>query len=435
MFACTLKKGAELNKMSEDEFQDYITSGIKRYKTQKLNIIDYLDSLSSLQALDRQHKAQVSLYRAIFLYKQDKLDDAIIAYKATIKQNKGQVNATLVSAYYLLGDILKKKNQLYQSLYYYNKAGELLKKYDIYKMPVFTAGSMLMRIALTNKYLNQVNLANAFVDAAIDKYQKYSTDKELGANIYTVKCLMFAAVENLNKDSLDFYKNKAIQVLGDEMSQVGIDNFNYFTAEYYYNAKQIDSALLYIQKVSERLKSKQISDELNLLSIYSRKKQYKKADEQLKAIQTYIDNKGRFDDSDSLLLLNNLIDYHLSRGDYKRSQDAVDNFLHFQAKFNNKEIQKNINELASVIDLQQKEEELANVKRAYEVSLQKRNLIIIVSVLLLLTMLAFLGYMKSQSDKRKLALENRANMVKIKLLQNQIKPHFIFNTLASKFWI
>ncbi len=430
MFACTLKKGAELNKMSEDEFHNYVEKGVQRCDSLKLNVIDYLDSLSSLRALENIHKAQVSLQRAIVLYEQNKLDEAIIAYKTTIQQNNGQVNATLISAYYLLGSILKKQNQLYQSLYYYNKAGELLKKHDIYHTVPYAADHMLALISFSNKYLNQINSANTFVDAAIHKYNKFGTNKQAGATLYLAKCFMFSSRENLDKDSLDFYINKAIEIVGKEISRTNIDNFNYLKAEYYYNTRQVDSALFYMQQLSQELKDEDVSDEINLLSIYSRKKQYEKADEQLLAIQKFIE-KGDFNAEDSLLFLNNMVDYHLSKNEYDKTQKAFDIFLDFQAKFNNKEAKKNINELASIMDLQQKEEELANVKRAYEASLQKRNLIIIVSVLLLITMLAFLGYVKAQSDKRKLAFENRSNKMKIRLLQTQIKPHFIFNTLAS----
>ncbi|PID93485.1 MAG: hypothetical protein CSA95_07375 [Bacteroidetes bacterium] len=428
---CSSPENVDLNKMSEYEFQSYIQKGVERCENQQLSVLDYLDSLSVSSVLDDRHKAQINLRRTISLYWEGKLEAATTAYKTTLQQNNGEVNATLISAYYLLGSILQTKNQLYQSLYYYNKAGELLRKYDIYHTLPLTADKMLIRISFSNKYLNQVNSANRFMDAAIHKYHTLGdTNKQEGANLYLAKCFMFSSRENLHKDSLDFYINKAMEMVGQDSSDIDMDNLNYLKAEYYYNTRQVDSALFYMQQLSQEVKDQGVGDEINLLSIYSRKKQYEAADKQLLAIQKFMD-KGSLNAEDSLSFFNNLVDYHLSRNEYAKTQKAFDTFLDFQAKFNNREAKKNINELASVIDLQQKEEELAKVKRAYEISLQKRNLIITVSVLLLLTMLAFLGYMKSQSDRRKLFFENRANMMKIRLLQTQIKPHFIFNTLAS----
>ncbi len=425
--SCTTKQGEELNKLSDTDFENLVIKEIKEHNAKNLSVIDYLDSLESLSGLSQEKKMQVLCFQSIIFYQKGDIDIAKQKTKRVIQESKKESLEPLVSSYYLLAKILEEENQLYQALYYYNKTGEILKRNNIRDAFTLHADNVLVNIALKNKSLGRLGLANTFMDAAIEKHKQTSEPETHLANFYVLKGGMFSVVGNLNIDSLRFYLNKAGDAGNDPYFQ---DNINYILAEYHYNTQQYDSALFYINKLSEKQKNSNNSDELNLLSIYSRQKQYKKADEELKKIQKFIDN-GQFNASDSLLYLSNLVDYYLSKSDYKNAQKTFDEYSRFQVKFNNNEAQKNISELSSIMDLQQKEDELKVVKKNYEISLQRRNLIIILAISLLLIVLVFFAYMKLKSDKRKLLLENQMANLKIRLLQTQINPHFIFNTLAS----
>lgn len=432
-FSCQQAENKKIKKdLSVNEvLQPVVEKGSLRFQA-------VVDSLEKEYTFLNSEKSNIAMLKGYAYFAEKKYEQAIYWAQKALKLNQNKNNSTNISSYYLLGSTYSAQNMQYQSLYYLNKAGELLYKTEMQNTYPNSPEIMLLQIASKNKEMGLPTFVEKYTKKILALAKK-NQDKKNEMMAYSVVASAFAMKSNLNLDSMNFYFDQIdFSTINESFQKAIKTNLHFFKAEYFYNAGEMDSCLKYMQILFPDTAPYTILSELNYLSIYSRLGKLKKADKTNATIRQHFD---KFTIMDSLQYFENLTEYYIAKNQSKKAMEAFDVFSMVKEKYYNQENLKSIRELSTVLDLQQKDAEIHQIKTQVsdiEFTLKKRNLIItLISLLFLLSFIVF-WWFRNQAKKRELRLENEQiksqnqnNELEMKLLRSQINPHFMFNTLAS----
>lgn len=424
----------DLNKLTDIEFTQILVKQFKKNKKHHELIAAYLDSIINLPNIDNMHKSRAYYLKAELHYNDSMLDLSIEDNTKALQNSMLSQKILQTDCYYQRGKIREKQGKFYQSLYYYNKAAEILIHNNIFNTMPYKADVLLLMIAYKNKNLNLIKIAHKYLNAALQKNITHNGNSVVLSDIYYLKASLFAVANQCNKDSLDFYYNKSIEASSGRLKERQKQNVIYLKAEFYFNANNMDSCLHYIKQLSPQITDNDVVDEINLLCVYSRLGQLENAKKELDKIKTFLKEK-KLTANDSILFLENIIDYHLAKKDYKNVKKSLNEYLKFRSEFRQQEELKNIKELSLVMDLQQKDFTIEKME-SYVSNI--KILSISVFAVFVLMVIIIVMYFRTKEIRKRLQLENEkiklqknTTDLKMKLLQSQINPHFIFNTLAS----
>lgn len=427
IFSCKKKINAVEKK--EQPVEQIISNFLPKKSIEEVTLIS-----DSLIYEAKENSKTVYLASATKLFLIGKFDKANDYLHLAINSKDKTTSENEANIYYLAGLIASEKKLNYQALYNFNKAGDFIHKHELFHTIPNKSDVLLLHIALKNIELNFYESGRKYVGYAEDISNKFNSKNEQAkSDLYLLKSSFFIKKEFLNKDSLEYYLSKS--------GQPNSLNHNYIKAEYFYNSKQMDSSEIYLNKIKE-LSNEEFSalDYTNLLSVQVNQNKLNDANETV----NILNQKLKFEKlsiPDSLIYLENITEYYIATNQKEKAQENLDKYASLKDNFFRVENAKNINELSTLIDIETKEKEIDSISKHVKkigFTLERRNQALLIALLIILIVIVLYAFNRIRSKNKQLELEQTKvklastnHDLEMKLLKNQMNPHFIFNSLSA----
>lgn len=336
-----------------------------------------------------------------------------------------------VNILYLSGIIALKRNLNYQAVFNLNKAGELIFKNKVFNTFPQKSDILLINVAVHNMDMNFNETALKYINYATEINNEFKGGA-VNNNIDVLKASIFSQPETLNSDSLNFYLNSSVSK--DD------PNYNYLKAQYFYNAKQFDSAEYHLNIIKEFQGDLSAFDNVNLLTCQTNQNKFVEANKTVSKIARQL-KKESFSSLDSINYLENLTEYYVATNQKHQALANLEKYTELRNRFFRIENAKNTNELSTLLEIKNKEQQIESIsKHAKKIgfTLEKRNQTLLIALLIILFVITLYAFNRIRSKNKRIKLEQTKmklasanHELEMKLLKNQMNPHFIFNSLSA----
>lgn len=429
LFVCCNQTTNKVNDNKRFTFEELID--VYKYKQKVYEIEEVTDSLLNQQ---QQEYKKIHYFAAAKFYSIEQYNYATKHLQFALNSDhKTSDKTTEANIYYLAGMLSLEENENYQAIYNLNKAGDILYKNKIFNTFPKKSDLLLVQIAFQNIEMNFFNSGMKYISYAEKMNREFNVEGNTTiTQIYTIKASLFSKREYLNKDSIDYYI--ALANLDESY------NFFYLKAEFFYNSQQLDSAEYYLNKILEIDDSYSVLAYINLLSVQVDKNQLDKAENIISVIQEK-SKETPLSVLDSIVYLENITDYYIVTNQANEAKQSLQKYTELKERMFNVENSKYVHELSALLDIESKEKQIDSInQQAKQISftLEKRNqvLVICILIILIIAILYTLARFKAKNKQlefqhSKVKLISANQQLEIKLLKNQMNPHFIFNSLAT----
>ncbi|TDX87090.1 histidine kinase [Epilithonimonas xixisoli] len=362
-----------------------------------------------------------------------------------IEKTKGNLD-TKAFVYSGMGNLSNSKAKEHQANYYYNKAATIVLSSDSLEMPPVAKTIILLSGAQSNNVLYQYDLAQKMNKAALDLSPQLSPFHTNRQRPLTQMIMVFGKQDKL--DSIPPYIRKLEQLQKESPKEYNIKHLYDSKSRYFELTKKPDF-LLYYQKLKANLDEESLIQDpqeqvninnllnsyLNISAVYIVKKNIPEAKEYLQlSTQLIQENKELISFDANILYKENLSKLLNLEGKSREAFELMQEVSELQKENFETENTQAVAEMNSLSQLQAKDKSINSLSKNIkinELQLQQNKLWLLITSLLALLLITFIGFFYYNYRQRRVVQEKEKLLNQQQLLRTQMEPHFIFNTLSA----
>ena len=362
-----------------------------------------------------------------------------------VEKTKGHLE-TKAFVYNGMGNLSISKAKDHQANYYYNKAATIVLSDDSLDMSPIAKTVILLSAAQSNSALYQYGLAQKMNKAALDLSGQLPPSHINRQRPLTQMIMILGKLKK--QDSIPHYLQNLEKLYDDYPKEYDIKYLYDSKSKYFELIKKPDS-LLHYQKLKAVLDKKSLENNpeeqvninnlltsyLNIAEVYCENKNLAEAKKYLNLATPLINENENLISFKTMILYKELLSNFFNlEGRSREAFKVMQEVSELQKENFETENTQAVAEMNSLYQLQAKDRSInllsKNIK-INELQLQQNKLWLLVTSLIALLLITFIGFFYYNYRQRRIRQEKEKILRQQQLLRTQMEPHFIFNTLSA----